>query len=120
MNALDNYDLMELMRSEPHFIGVYPLDRLPQHVPPKAVPLKLIVNLDPINLEGSHWVALYRRMNDGQGYYFDTYARPPPNEIKCWLESKCNTWKHNTRVLQAATDRTSCGFLCVTFLRQLP
>jgi hypothetical protein len=37
----------------------------------------LIVNTDPHNKPGSHWVAIY---GDGDGHteFFDSYGKPPP------------------------------------------
>ena len=53
------------------FRGVYASDRLPKS-PRNGV---YIVNLDPSNLPGSHWVAIY--LHNHLAEYFDSYGLPP-------------------------------------------
>ena len=116
LSQLNTHELRALMAGEPNFIGVFPIDSLPQVRHKK--PLKLIVNLDPSTQPGSHWVAIYRRAN-GQAYYFDTFGRSPPPLIREWLAQNSWDWKHFDRQIQGANDSVSCGYICMTFLKKL-
>ncbi len=116
--ALDTWDLEALMEGEPHWVGVFALDRIPPMPGSRKVPLKLIVNLDPATQDGSHWVALYR--NDlGDGFYFDTFGRPAPPPIAWWLSQHTNHWRGLDKQIQSANDKVSCGYICMRFLKEL-
>src|SRR3977135_1648595 len=79
--------------------------------------IKLIANLEPRSHPGSHWVAIYRR--DGKAHYFDTFGRPPPKTIHAWLSNNSLTWSYFDKVIQAANDKVSCGYLCLEYLKKL-
>ena len=102
------------MKHDKQFIGVFALNKLPQHVLPG--PCKLIVNLQYANLPGSHWTAIYRN-DSGLGYYYDSFGRIPPLEIQCWLVNNCGHWTWNTLTIQY--DLSSCGYLCIDFLKHV-
>ena len=82
---LNTFDLRALMSDDPDFVGVFALDQLPHHryATDRHVPIKLIVNLEPKSLPGSHWVAISRKLG-GEAYYFDTFGQPPATEIAKW------------------------------------
>ena len=117
LTRLDTNELRYAMQDDSSFIGVFPIDLLPRHVN-KQKTIKLIVNLEPSNLPGSHWICIYRR--NGKAYYFDTFGRIPPTDIQHWLASNSRDWIHNTNRVQSESDKISCGYICVYFLSQLP
>ena len=53
MGQLNTNDLEALMSDDPEFVGVFSRDRIPQGID-KRLATKMIVNLDPKNLPGSH------------------------------------------------------------------
>ena len=116
LRQLNTNDICHALRTDAAFIGVFPLDRLPQGVG-KIKTIKLVANLQPANLPGSHWVAIYRC--GGKGYYFDTFGEIPPHEIQCWLAANTLTWDYNRRIVQSKSDEVSCGYICIYFLKKL-
>ena len=113
---LNTYELQALMAHDPQFIGVFALDELPHNLPMDKT-IKLIVNLQPKSQPGSHWVAIYRRGNNG--FYFDTFGRLPPSTIRNWLANNTRRWKFYDKIIQAPSDKVSCGYICLTFLKRL-
>jgi hypothetical protein len=110
---MDTNEIKDLLQNVPNFIGVFPIDKLPKlNVATNA---KLVVNLDPSNLPGTHWVAIALR--DGKGYYFDSYGDFPPMEIQQWLARNSRDWTYNSTVLQSPSSLV-CGHLCVNFLKR--
>ena len=121
-SQLSTFELLSLLGQEPHFIGVFPIDLLSntnklERVMDKHTTIKLVVNLQPHHLPGSHWVAIYRR--NGIGFYFDSFGRPPPSLIKAWLSKNTLRWKYHQRMIQHPNDKTSCGYICYAFLKKL-
>src|SRR5271167_1590457 len=78
---------------------------------------KMIVNLEPNHLPGSHWVAIYRRA--AKGYYFDSFGRLPPTTIRIWLANNTQRWAYQPRMIQSPNDKVSCGYICYEFLKRL-
>ena len=116
LGQLDTFDLEALMSDDPEFVGVFPLDGLPRGIDGRRT-IKLIVNLEPRSLPGSHWVAIYRR--DGKAFYFDTFGRLPPKDIHTWLSNNSRTWTNFDKTIQLANDKVSCGYICLEFLKKL-
>jgi hypothetical protein len=116
---LNTFDLQALMSDDPDFVGVFSLDTLPRNREhDRHLPLKLIVNLEPKRLPGSHWVAISRRLG-GEAYYFDTFGQPPPKEIATWLNKNALRYKFFKQPIQETGDLVSCGYLCVKYLQQV-
>jgi hypothetical protein len=113
--ALDTIDLITALMHDPKFIGVFAIDMLPKRVPVRKH-VKLVINLQPSNLRGSHWVAINRSSN-GTGEYFDSYGRIPPHDIQRWLAKNTKNWTYNTTVTQSPFDINACGYLCIEFLK---
>lgn len=63
----------------------------------------LIINLDD-NGDGSHWVA----MNRNHKLYFDSYGRPPPNEVP-------HDYKYKTKIIEGI-EQQDCGQLSALWL----
>src|SRR5271154_4788709 len=116
LTALNTQELQYAMKGDPAFVGVFPIDILPKNVN-KLKTVKFICNLQPSNLPGSHWVAVYRC--EGRGYYMDTFGRIPPPELQHWLATEAKSWDYNRNVIQSETDEIACGYICVYFLSQV-
>ena len=115
MKELNTFELIEKMKDDPDFLGVFPIDKLPKNPIPTKL-MKLIANLDPANLGGSHWVAML--VNNGQGLYFDSFGRLPPMEAQQWLTLNSTQWSWNPMIVQLPSDNILCGHLCIAFLKK--
>ena len=60
--------------SKKYFKGVYAANQLPFIL--DSYPAAFVVNTDPSDLPGTHWVAFYFDMN-GKGEFFDSYGKAP-------------------------------------------
>ena len=99
-----------------HFIGVFPLDKLPIHIEPVS---RLIVNTDSHNLQGQHWIALSFEKGgivlafDPFGWYY-----PPLLISRIHSIPSVHRVMYNRKMFQKLTERT-CGLYCLQFLSQL-
>ena len=95
-----------------NFDGVSPLDMLPIKV---QKTYNLIVNTEPSNLPGQHWIAIVVRPGK-VAYVFDPMGFPPPLKVQTWLSIRKLRWtSNNNRQVQSNTS-TMCGFYCLYFL----
>ena len=93
---------------------MFPINKLPQDI--KNLPvIKMIANLDPQNLPGTHWVAFVIRKE--VGFYFDSFGNIPLMEAQHWLAKNATKWDYNTTSVPASSDKVSCGYLCLKFLK---
>ncbi len=97
------------------FQGVFPSDMI---VKIRArYPFACIVNTDPSDRSGSHWIAIYIN-RQGIGEFFDSYAKPPSYYGKVFvnfLNRVCRRWTYNKIGLQGPFSAT-CGQYCVYYL----
>ncbi len=93
------------MKTKAAFIGVFPIDHLPEHVPVK--PALFIVNTNPSNLPGQHWKAIYISA-DLHGEVFDSLAMPLSLNLQRWLNSHTKKWTMSNLTLQNPLSPT-CG-----------
>lgn len=96
-----------------HFRGVYACDQLPkQHL---HHPSALVINTDPADKPGQHWVAVFITA-DGDGEYFDSFGHGPSvPQIIHFLQKNTKRVIPNPRVLQSAFS-TVCGQYTIFFL----
>src|SRR5206468_11790617 len=92
------------------FLGVFPVDRLPNKLPARRPPL-LVCNTAKHDHRGKHWIALFI---DTPGEYFDSYAEPPSRTFARYLTKHCGTYTTNRRAIQS-TVSYSCGHFCVFY-----
>ena len=100
-----------------HYRGqVCALDLLPQQ---KSSDTRMfIVNTDPSDRPGEHWVAVFFHDNK-EAYYFDSYGLPPwNNEILDFLEKNSSRWTFNDHQIQSFYSRL-CGQYCIFTLDAL-
>ena len=93
------------------FEGVYPIDRLPTVV---SGPCGLIINTDPADGEGEHWVSVYIN-SEGVGVFFDSFGLGPPSKLRDFLRQNTVSWYHNSIPLQSVVS-SKCGYYCLYFL----
>lgn len=93
------------------YTGSFALDELPKQ--PKY-PSALIVNTEPRNQPGEHWLALYYSKS-GVCDFFDSYGQPPSfYNLESYIDSTSNIWNWNKRRLQG--DSNYCGYYAILFL----
>ena len=90
----------------PFFFGTFPIDELPN----KKFPYSFILNHDPHNKPGSHWVAVIVHSNKNVEY-FDSLGQKPPSLLYQW-KRKIN---YNKRAIQNIFANT-CGHHSLYYL----
>ena len=110
---MDTISIKNFLKNYTCFKGVFPSDRLPYRA---DLPLHIIVNTDPSNKPGQHWVCVSIDKL-GRGYYFDSFGLPPMvNEIEKFLNQRAvKGWKFNKLKIQNALSST-CGNYCVLYI----
>ena len=110
---MNSNTIRRLLKSYSCFKGVFPSDRLPYDQP---LPLRIIVNTDPHNKPGQHWVGISIDKL-GVGYYFDSFGLPPlVDDIYKFITSRATAgWSYNKNHIQDVTSST-CGKYCVIFI----
>jgi hypothetical protein len=95
------------------FEGVFASDCLPSFC---AEETAIVMNLDPHDRSGSHWVCLY--IENGKGEYFDSYGYSPVDvNFVNFLNRNCPSWKFNDKEFQAL-DSDVCGHYCIWYLSE--
>ena len=93
------------------FRGVFPIN----HVPRRRLktPFGMIINTDPSEEEGEHWVALFQAHEQQPVEYFDSYGLPPSSHlVQVFHKDKL---VYSTRRLQSYCS-SLCGEYCILFL----
>lgn len=83
----------------------------------RQFPSAYIVNTEPSNMEGKHWVAFYFDSN-GNGEFFDSYGNSPQSYNRTFLTfvlQNASKYRYNDIKLQN-DDSDVCGQYCVYFL----
>ena len=76
-----------------------------------------MVNIDPIELPGTHWIAIYFN-KQMKGEFFDSYGTHLIHYNKHFLDfmnRNAVEWEHNKIQLQSAFSAV-CGQYCIYFL----
>ena len=93
------------------FGGVLPCNWLPKHVTKKKK-VAFIVNTDPSDKDGLHWVAFF--FEPQHAFYFDPYGLKPMLKVfKTFLQKRKKYSYFNMRV--QGTGGT-CGYHCLYFI----
>lgn len=112
---MDSNELRTLCLSDryvrPYLYGVIAVDLLPSSV---SYPCCMIVNTDPSDNSGKHWIAIFidalREAN-----YFCSYGQPPGRLFKDWLATHSRAWMFVRKRIQGELS-TTCGQYCVCYL----
>ena len=82
-HPLTNFEINEYYKNEPRFNGVYSRDHLPNNIKKGAY----VINLDEYTDIGTHWVALYIKINEV--IYFDSFGiEHIPKKIMKFVKNK--------------------------------
>ena len=119
--ALNNLQLDYLAGTHPKlaqvFYGTVPCDRLPRTLPQEG-PTAYIVNTDPHDEPGRHWIAIWTEGNvseimDSYGLSLEVYGTADP--IVEWLSRHFKYQLHNGQSLQSLFSQ-SCGDYALMYL----
>ncbi len=112
---MDSHQIETAMLREPlcrdTFVGVFASDAIPE----KQFPGAYIVNTDPSDQPGQHWVAFYCTEN-GDFEAFDSFGSDPglySESIKAWMGE---TYTIRSQAVLQSDDSTLCGNYCLYFL----
>ena len=110
---MDTLQINNLLAKVPGYVGCFACNQIP-HV--SARPALFVVNTDPAELRGQHWVAI-ALLREGAGEYFDSFGLPPlQQEIAKYMAEQCAVWRYSPRVLQHPFAIT-CGLYACAFVR---
>lgn len=97
-------------------VGVYAADCLPYRISPSTA---IVVNTDPHNEDGTHWVAFYLDgEEEGKGIieYFDSFGQPPHFQFyQEFLRRNGRRYIYNDHRLQSDNSMV-CGLYCLVYL----
>ena len=94
----------------PHFKGVFPLDKIPNHLIP---PANFIINTDTHNLPGTHWIAIsYQRR--GIVHVFDPLGLYYPYLLANSLQKYGRT--RFNKIMYQDPRTATCGQHCLDWL----
>lgn len=111
---LDTQQIENQLRGIRYFIGVYPVDRLPDV---RTFPATMIVNTDPSNEGGEHWVALHLHPG-GQADYFCSFGFPPLiPELQSFLKRYGSACKRYNRCTMQDVNSSLCGDYCICYVK---
>ena len=91
----------------------------------------IVFNTDPSTKDGQHWISLYmdlgKHNNDFPGiYYFDSFGRKPPKEIKDLIKKTQNQGKKfNCKPYYFYNDysyqkrNAQCGMFAIHFIKKM-
>ena len=117
---MNTFQLAQVLTKDPvtkeSFSGVYACDQL-SSIEINEYPKSFVVNTDPMDLPGTHWIAIYFN-EQMKGEFFDSYGKQLIHYDKHFFDfMNRNTveWQHNKIQLQSAFS-TVCGQYCIYFL----
>jgi hypothetical protein len=104
------------------FKGVYAIDEINKI--PISDKMGVVLNLDPSNKPGSHWVALYiDSKGDRSVEYYDSFGRDPPASLMKDLKQMIDKINPNVylkfkinKIKQQSVSSDNCGFFAMQFL----
>ena len=106
-HPLTNIEINEYYANEPRFNGVYSRDNLPNGVKKGAY----VINLDEYENTGTHWIALFVKINEA--IYFDSFGiEYIPKEINKFIGN-------NNMFRMQAYDSIMCGYFCIEFINYM-
>lgn len=98
-----------LLKSD--IVGVFPSDRIPRLYANQG----LIVNTDPHNREGHHWIAAYNVNNEHIEIFDSLNNRQLQNQVNFkYLANNVPIIINNVDI--QCTDSYLCGYYCICFL----
>ena len=121
MRDLSNHDIDRVLRKTSPvrdiYLGAFPVDRLPDlHL--NNFPVMLVVNTDPHNLPGRHWISIFID-GDRQGEVFDPLASPLSNHVMRFMNRWTRRWMTNHNMYQHPRSHACGVFVLYHLLNRL-
>ena len=117
---MNTFQLAQVLMRDPFtkgsFSGVYACDELTS-IEINKYPKSFVINTDPMELPGTHWIAIYFN-EQMKGEFFDSYRNHPIHCNKRFLDfmnRNAVEWEDNKIQLQSAFS-TVFGQYCICFL----
>ena len=114
MDSLDSEDMVELFSADHNirskFKGVYAVDEIPSLKSDSLV----VVNLDPADMPGSHWVVIFNKKGSVIEYFDSRGVKPAKSIAEYLLAYKNKECIFSTRRLQQY-QTNSCGLFCLYY-----
>ena len=126
-----------------YFYGAVPIDfkkcsvsnlckfDVKKHLNKQQTKIGIVFNTDPSTKSGQHWISMYmdfgKHNNDYPGiYYFDSFGRKPPKEIKELIKlaqdqgKKCNMkLKYFYNDFSYQKQNSQCGMYAIHFIKKM-
>ena len=116
---MNTFQLAQVLTKDPvtkeSFAGVYACNQL-SSIEINEYPIPFVVNTDPMDLPGTHWIAIYFN-EQMKGEFFDSYGKHPIHYNKYFVDFMNKNgvqWEHNKTQLQSAFSSV-CGQHCIYF-----
>ena len=109
-----NQILNSYTQTERVYKGCFAADQLP-HPKTLKYPSAFVVNLDPHNFKGTHWVAIYAYGRDRDVIYYDSLSYPTSPIIRQNFLSLFPNTQRNVIPYQNPFSQT-CGHHCIAFI----
>lgn len=100
------------MLTRKYFLGVFSRDELPFIY---KYPCCFILNTDPSNKPGEHWLAIYYDENQNAEFFDPAGYDPSRYRLLTYLDKTSKSWKFNNQRLQGFFSEL-CGQYCILYL----
>jgi hypothetical protein len=111
---MDSQTIHRLLQFNSNFLGTFARDNLPYRIRNNT---GLIVNTDPKDKPGEHWVAIFK---DKSGYceYFDPFGLPPLfAEFIQFLNENSSIGIKWSQIQLQCVECITCGYYCVEYIK---
>lgn len=116
MNTQEINTLLKIDPITKHiFGGTFACNTIP---PPTKRPCAFVVNIDPNNRKGTHWVLLWLAKKPSECCYFDSYAKPARGTILTYMRKHCPKHQTSNKRVQGLLSSV-CGLYCAYFCLML-
>ena len=111
---MDTFEIDQTLRNDPYakgfYGGTFAIDQFPNPIPPGKL---YICNLDDSTQAGSHWCQVSSLEAPFAVTYFDSFGRPPPNQLVLSLLSGAEIIRFSDILLQSPVSQ-ACGYHVLT------
>ena len=115
---MHTFQLAQVLTKDPvtkeSFAGVYACNHQLSSIEINEYPKSFVVNTDPMELPGTHWIAIYFN-EQMKGEFFDSYGKHPIHYDKYFLDFMNRNgiqWEHDKIQLQRAFSSV-CGHIYI-------
>ena len=111
--GLSNFDLDDLLKDTPSYLGTFSHDHVPSFK--GNVPQSAIINYNDSDDLGSHWVACYKSPSKQYVEFFDSFGVYPSTRIQNKLRESNKPILYNSLPIQPKVS-TKCGLYCYMYI----